>query len=480
MLEAIDVLKGVLGFEEVSASSRARSRDAPPLSSIVDDRPQSPPTSFKPPPPPLPNRPESRTHGSTSGTSESRKGRPPPPLPSIASASIINRRRDSSAHRSDDAQTTLDDEDNAFADPVIRHERRTSSPSNRFNRPTSTFSQGNTGSPDQATHDIQNRNRSASDPFADTNGHLNFGYGNRRSRTQGSLGTLAEPGPSPSMMPLLANEGSSVGTTSYSILGKASLGTGGELKKTVPLPQSEDFELDLAGPSRGMGTQGSTIAAVAPESDEDEGTELFHEPERSSNRASGFSFGMIGRGRRGSETTGLGLVGPGLDPPPSKASLLTRSPMSPPETPRPLKNGVFSLATPPRPDPNTLHATDSYASVDDEPHLRTWTVPAYLGNPEIAQLLAAFPTTISGGSVPRFKGSVNNKSKERQSASVRSRRAPEELDLEAQEYEEQPADDKEWLRYGTGRMCLTESERDDGWMGSMWERLKNWWRRVFC
>ena len=328
-----------------------------------------------------------------------------------------------------------------------------------------------------------NRNRSPSDPFADTHGHLNYGYGNRRSRTQGSLGTLPGPGPSPSMVPLLVNGdgGSSFGTPSYSILaGKGSVSTSSELKKTVPLP-SEDFELDLAGPSRVNGGRASeNVMTLPPDSDEEEAAELFSEQEPPLKRSSGFSFGMMGKSRQGSETTGLGLVGPGLDPPPSKASLSTRGRMEPPETPR-QSNGVISLATPPRPETNALYSANlSNTIVDDEPHLRTWTVPASLCNPEIAQLLSAFPTTISGGSVPRFKGITGNKSKARQNAGIRSRRTPEELDLEAQEDEEQPADDKEWLQHGTGRMCLTALERDEGWRGSMWERLRSWWRRVFC
>lgn len=376
----------------------------------------------------------------------------------------------------------MDDDDDAFADPIVRHERRASSPSGRFQRPISTISQGDASS----SHDMFNRNRSPSDPFADTHGHLNYGYANRRSRTQASLGTLPEPGPSPSLVPLLVNgEGSSAGTAANSILaGKASLSTNSELKKTVPLPPPEDFELDLAGPSRNHINGTSRRApALAPDSDEEDGVEPFSDQDPPSRRASGFSFGMMGRNRQGSETTGLGLMGPGLDPPPSKSTLsfiTTRSQTAPPETPRPHNTNVVSLATPPRRGSNAFQTAPAYVLEDDGPHLRTWTVPAYLSNPEIAQLLGAFPTTISGGSVPRFKNALVSKSKAQEAGSVRSRRAPEDIDLEAQDDEEQPADDKEWLRHGTGRVCLTNLERDEGWRGSMWERLRSWWRRVFC
>ena len=214
-MEAIDVLKGVLGFEEVPVSSHSRTQEVIPSTMVMDSSMQSPTATISSPkPPPLPQRPHIRSQ------LESRSTRPP--LPSIASVSVINRRHESLAQPDDDTQVALvDNEGDTFADPVPNPGRRPSSPSNTLHRPT--FSQENAGTSIRTgrrnAHDALNRNRSPSDPFADTHGHLNFGHGHRNSRTRGSVGGLPGPGPSPSLAPLLGNGdggggggGSNIGT----------------------------------------------------------------------------------------------------------------------------------------------------------------------------------------------------------------------------------------------------------------------------
>jgi len=41
-------------------------------------------------------------------------------------------------------------------------------------------------------------------------------------------------------------------------------------------------------------------------------------------------------------------------------------------------------------------------------------------------------------------------------------------------------DDREYVRFGTGRMCVSGMERGGGWQGSAWDRFVEWWRKVFC
>jgi hypothetical protein len=99
-----------------------------------------------------------------------------------------------------------------------------------------------------------------------------------------------------------------------------------------------------------------------------------------------------------------------------------------------------------------------------EPEPRTWMAPD-LSNPEITALLRLFPPNITRGAVPRFTG--------------RKTEPPDgEADLEGGIGLE--GDDKEYVRFGTGRMWLSGMERGRGWQGSTWDRFVDWWRRVFC
>lgn len=99
-----------------------------------------------------------------------------------------------------------------------------------------------------------------------------------------------------------------------------------------------------------------------------------------------------------------------------------------------------------------------------EPEPRIWMAPD-LSNTEIMALLRLFPPTITRGAVPRF---------------TRKKTEPPdgEADLEAGIGME--GDEKEYVRFGTGRMCVSGMERRGGWQGSAWDRFVEWWRRVFC
>jgi hypothetical protein len=172
MLEAIDVLKGVLGFDE-SLSSKSRGGISPSSTTAIEPLEPPPPirdsTSVSPrnkPPPPLPSR---------SYLQEGRNSRPS--LPTIASASVINRQRGSGGRTAtgddgsigplspptphDELQIVLDDdideEGDTFADPTptraTKHSKGTGSPS----RPVVPPRKRNLGSQSSGGDDIVNR-----------------------------------------------------------------------------------------------------------------------------------------------------------------------------------------------------------------------------------------------------------------------------------------------------------------------------------
>jgi hypothetical protein len=94
--------------------------------------------------------------------------------------------------------------------------------------------------------------------------------------------------------------------------------------------------------------------------------------------------------------------------------------------------------------------------------MRTWVSPD-LTNPEIFQLLKVFPTFITRRSTPRFPEKTPG-----------SRPPP---DLEAgQELSAAVGE----IRIGTGRMWVSAQPRTEGWEGSWWTKVKNWWHRLFC
>lgn len=99
-----------------------------------------------------------------------------------------------------------------------------------------------------------------------------------------------------------------------------------------------------------------------------------------------------------------------------------------------------------------------------EPEPRVWMAPD-LSNPEITALLRLFPPSITRGEAPRFRGR-------------KGEAADGEVDLETGIGME--GDEREYLRFGTGRMWLSGIERGGGWRGSTWDRFVEWWRRVFC
>lgn len=449
MLEAIDVLKGVLGFEETVITEQ-RNGDITPSSITANER------LTASDPPPLPARPRG---GSKSA--ESSLYKPRPALPTIASASAVQQSDVTVNGSPIEPQVVVveDDLEDTFADPVPR--KPAIPPRRKVQNSTQ-------------NHDlVENRTRSQSDPFDDTNGHLPYGYGHTRSRTQGSITAFSPTAPSPSMTPLLVPGGSSVGTgtTSESVLAKATTETESQPKRPLSLPP-EDFELEVTGP-------GARLAAPTPglqDSDDEESGEILGDSEASDRRSTAFGLGFMGKARRGSETTGLGLLGATkqadltsssakastieLDKSTAPSRSITPVPPLPPHdlTPNAKVDGFVPA-----------HAT--YGSIDGNPYMRTWFVPSYLTNPELSKLLAVFPPSIARGNVPRFRGAVQDKDDKK-------RRGAAANDLEAQT--ENLTEEREYLRYGTGRIYLSDAGRDEGWRGSMWERFVGWWRRLFC
>lgn len=531
MLEAVDVLKGVLGFDE-SLPGQSRG-DLSPSSETAVDEPLEPPPPIhdqasppvsprRKPPPPLP---PSRRH-----LDENRKSRPS--LPTIVSGTVIDRQRGlgrtatgddgtiepfSPPTPNEELQVVLGDdidEGDTFADPhpshSYGHSRRTSSPSSPRTRPAVPPRKKKLGSQSSsgAGEDIVNRTRSHSDPFDDTHGHLVYGHGHSRKATQGSIG--AAPGVSPSLRPLLVpgnpNEGGSsisTGTTGESVLstvGKTGVGitsSGSALKKTVPLPP-EDFELDETRP-RHAGTDPPNPAENL-ESDEEEGP-FGEDQEFDGKKNAGFGMHFGGGKRRGSESTGLGLLGTGhgighhavkgysVDNSSTKLHSTSRSQsergmsrISKPvhatslSNPTTLSNPV-TLSRPTTPDASLMLTSSVFATggmIGAEQHLRTWVVPVYLSNPEIAKLLDVFPSSITRGSIPRFRSAVQGdkgkkKKKTKGTGTV-------DVDLEAGP----TTQEREYVRHGTGRMWIGDVVREEGWRGSMWDRFVGWWRRVFC
>ncbi|KAG8785455.1 hypothetical protein FRC15_001316 [Serendipita sp. 397] len=461
MLDAIDILKGVLGFEE---SLPAAPNGLPPSSTTVVDL-SSKPSS----PPPLPSRPRSSSRTLDSGHKKGRSS-----LATISTTSAINKRRDSTVEGVDDSRNyesqvvVLDDEEgDTFADPVSpQASRKKPKVPPRRRNPSSSFST-------TSLQDAQGRNRSHSDPFADTHGHLPYGHGHRGSRTQASLGPIPTA-PSPSLTPLLVGGGSSVGTgtTGESILaegGKGIVGTSSQPKRNVPLPP-EDFELDVTH------TQSNVLSAERDALDsEDDDT---HDPtDQDRPRSGAFGLGFIGKSRRGSESTGLGLLGA------SKGSASASGEATP-------INATASFSRP------KSHIMDDQATITGEQtsqlqkvvpstllglnegmqYMRTWLVPAYLGNAEINKLLGLFPPSISRGSIPRFRGGQNKSRLAKRSGED----SGGDIDLEAQVTGMVGEEGTEYVRCGTGRMFVSGFERGPGWRGSMWERFVGWWRRVFC
>jgi hypothetical protein len=524
MLEAIDVLKGVLGFDE-SLSSQSKGGISPSSTTAIEPLQPPPPIQDLTPvsprkkqPPPLPSR---------SHLQENSKSRPS--LPTIVSASIIDRQRGSGGRTAtgndgsigplspptshDELQIVLDDdideEGDTFADPTptraTKYSKRTSSPSSR---PAVPPRKRKLGSQSSGGEDVVNRTRSQSDPFADTHGHLSYGHG--RKGTQGSLGGGAPGTSSPSSRPLLApsntaDGGSSVstGTTGESVLYAAgdkggTTGSGSGLKRPVPLPP-EDFELDETRHVQ-AGTDPPTLGEQPDTDEEDTG---YGEQDFDGRKVKPGAFGLTLVGaRRGSETTGLGLLGAGsnintvkgysVDSMPRSYIPTSRS-RSEGETGRSSKpthlsslsnptslSNLTTLSRPTTPDVTLMLTSSTFTGggiIGAEQHTRTWVVPSYLGNPEIAKLLTVFPISVTRGSVPRFKSAIKHKSKKK----GKGKHPDAEVDLEAQGADESGVPDElEYVRHGTGRMWIGDSERSEDWRGTIWDRFIGWWRKVFC
>jgi hypothetical protein len=119
----------------------------------------------------------------------------------------------------------------------------------------------------------------------------------------------------------------------------------------------------------------------------------------------------------------------------------------------------------PTPDDDTLPpAARSLLSDPDSSDLnvplRIWTVPASLLNPEYHLLLAVFPPFITSKQVPRFT-------------------AVQRPPGGAKALEEGEAAERGELRAGTGRIGISAQLRDHGWQGSLWYRMKEWFKNLF-
>lgn len=113
------------------------------------------------------------------------------------------------------------------------------------------------------------------------------------------------------------------------------------------------------------------------------------------------------------------------------------------------------------------------------PRLRLWTFPSHITDPEIDDLLALFPSFLTG------------------STGVKNLRIPlvrpprKGDDLESQIPSESsswpivfgihvpPEASDRFVRPGTGRLWVSEELRLEGWRGSFWQRVAKWFRQLF-
>lgn len=126
---------------------------------------------------------------------------------------------------------------------------------------------------------------------------------------------------------------------------------------------------------------------------------------------------------------------------------------------------------PPRPSELSLGLESPVYGVEDEEEdvRRVWVAPD-LPNHEYAKLLEAFPSSVTGRQLPRFKNRPKAPAKRKRGA---------DIDLEAG-VEELVGAERETLRHGTGMLWLGDRARSPGWRSSWWQRLLSWWHRVFC
>lgn len=94
----------------------------------------------------------------------------------------------------------------------------------------------------------------------------------------------------------------------------------------------------------------------------------------------------------------------------------------------------------------------------DEEYMRIWTSPD-ISNPELLELLKAFPAFVSRRPLPRFPVS-----------------AARQLDIE----EGEDGGEGKRIHFGTGSIWVSSKLRLNGWNGDWWTRFILWWRRLFC
>lgn len=125
-------------------------------------------------------------------------------------------------------------------------------------------------------------------------------------------------------------------------------------------------------------------------------------------------------------------------------------------------------------------------STSGQPQYRVWTFPYIITNPEIQQLIKLFPTFITKRAMSRFpvgpsaSSSTANLSKSKSKANDTT---PRELEEgvgfgSTREGELAPGE----IKVGTGKMRLNmggDAKRVDGWRGSFWERVCEWFRNIF-
>lgn len=164
---------------------------------------------------------------------------------------------------------------------------------------------------------------------------------------------------------------------------------------------------------------------------------------------------------------------PFIDPSRSQGSTLVAMGSSPPDHAT-LAESDQPPWTPTRGRPRTRQHAIDLQNTFSEPHFRVWSFPYFISNPELQQLSALFPSFITKRAIPRFLVGSSL------SSSPRTNSTPRELEegiigAATREASIGPSE----IRVGTGKMRLGEQRRQEGWRGSFWERMRQWFRNLF-
>jgi len=164
---------------------------------------------------------------------------------------------------------------------------------------------------------------------------------------------------------------------------------------------------------------------------------------------------------------------PFIDPSRSQGSTLVALGSSPPDNDT-LAESEQAQWTPTRGRPRMRHYTADLQSTFSEPHFRVWTFPNFISNPELQQLSALFPSFITKRSISRFPVGTSLTSSSKTSPT------PRDLEEGIMGFTGlEPSIGPGEIRVGTGKLRLSEQRRREGWRGSFWERMRQWFRNIF-